>query len=131
MSQTHDRFHGLTTDEYIASGPEELARDAVSFWEIVLHGREGYGLSGPDLIDFVRRNLLELFAHGAKPVMGGDKVYLWGRVTKYGDEPKETADAIIDEWQKSGRDPDIGGVWFATPNVFEEKRNEGAARRAD
>jgi hypothetical protein len=30
----------------------------------------------------------------------------------------------IDEWQKSGRDPDVGDVWFATPNVYEEKRNK-------
>ncbi len=31
------------------------------------------------------------------------------------------ADAIIDEWLKGGRDPDFGGIWFATPNVYEEK----------
>jgi hypothetical protein len=67
--------------------------------------------------------LRALFAKGAKPVTGGDKVYLWGQVTKYGDEPEEMADAIIDESQKSGRDPDACDIWFATPNVYEEKLN--------
>jgi hypothetical protein len=122
MSQMRDRYSGETVDECIAGWVAELARDATSLWHIVTDGREGFGLSGPLLIHFVRRSLLALFVAGAKPVMGGDKIYIWGRVTKYGDEPQQMADAIIDEWQKSGRDPTIGGIWFATPNVYEEKR---------
>jgi hypothetical protein len=58
-------------------------------------------------------------------VQGGDGDYLWDRVTKYGDEPRQMAEAIIDEWQKSGRDPDAGGIWFATPNVYEERCDGG------
>jgi hypothetical protein len=27
------------------------------------------------------------------------------------------------------RDPDIGAIWFASPNVNEEKRDEGAANK--
>jgi hypothetical protein len=123
MSQTDHRYHGLTADEWITATPDELVRDAVSFWEIVSDGREGFALSGPGLIDFVRRSLMALFAAGAKPVMGKiDPDYLWGRVTKYGDDPQQMTDAIIDEWQKSGRDPDAGGIWFATPNVYGERR---------
>jgi len=123
MSQLRDRYYGQTVDEWIAAGPAELARDAIGLWQIVSFGRQGFGLSGPELIDFVRRNLLEMFAKGAKPVTGDvKKVYHWVRLTKYGDDPGKMADAIIDEWQASGRDPDYGGVWFATPNVYEEKR---------
>jgi hypothetical protein len=125
MTEKRHRRYGKTVDEWIATTPGVLARDAHSLWHIMLDGREGFGLSGPELIDFVRRSLLALFAAGAKPVKGGDKVYLWGRVTKYGDDPEKMADAIIDEWQKSGRDPDIGGIWFATPNVYEEKKRTG------
>jgi hypothetical protein len=122
MSLARDRYFGQTEEDWISGWVEELDRDATSLWHIVTAGREGFELSGPELIDFVRRSLAALFAAGAKPVKGGDKIYLWGRVTKYGDDPEKMADAIIDEWQKSGRDPDIGGIWFATPNVFEEKR---------
>jgi hypothetical protein len=122
MDETQKRYEGLTIDEWIDAGLEELARDAIGLWHIVLDGREGFGLSGPELIDFVRRNLLALFAHGAKPVIGDvDHIYIWRPLTKYGDEPHQMADAIIDEWLKSGRDPDYGGIWFATPNVYEEK----------
>jgi hypothetical protein len=122
MNQIRDRYSGETVDECIAGWVAELARDATSLWHIVTDGREGFGLSGPELIDFVRRSLLALFAAGAKPVTGdAQKVYIWVRLNKYGEKPEEMADAIIDEWQKSGRDPSPGGVWFATPNVYEEK----------
>ncbi len=123
MNQLRDRYFGLTVEEWIARTPGELARDAVGLWQILAAGRQGFGLSGPKLIDFVRRSLLALFAKGAKPVTGDvNKVYIWARLTNYGDDPEKMADAIIEEWQKSGRDPDYGGVWFATPNVYEEKR---------
>jgi hypothetical protein len=125
MTEKRHRRYGRTVDEWIAGWVAELARDATGLWHIVTAGREGFGLSGAELIDFVRRSLLALFAAGAKPVMGGiDKDYIWGRLTKYGDDPQQMADAIIDEWQKSGCDPDYGGVWFATPNVYEERRDE-------
>jgi hypothetical protein len=124
MSQMRDRYSGETVDQCIAGWVAELARDATSLWHIVTDGREGFGLSGPLLIHFVRRSLLALFAAGAKPVIGDvTKVYHWVRLKQYGETPEEMTDAIIDEWQKSGRDPTIGGIWFATPNVFEEKRS--------
>ena len=122
MSLKRERYFGQTVDECIAEWVEELARDATSLWHIVTAGREGFEFSGAELVDFVRRSLLALFTAGAKPVKGGDEVYLWDRVTKYGDDPQQMTDAIIDEWQKSGRDPTIGGIWFATPNVYGERR---------
>jgi hypothetical protein len=123
MSLKRDRYFGQTEQEVITGWVEELARDATSLWHIITAGREGFELDGPELIDFVRRSLMALFAAGAKPVMGKiDPDYLWGRVTKYGDDPRQMTDAVIDEWQKSGRDPDAGGIWFATPNVYGERR---------
>jgi hypothetical protein len=128
MTEKRHRRYGNTVDEWIAGWVAEPARDATGLWHIVTAGRDGFGLSGPELIDFVRRSLLALFAAGAKPVIGDvTKVYHWVRLKQYGDTPEEMADAIIGEWQKSGCDPDHGGVWFATPNVYEEKRGEGAA----
>jgi len=122
MSQKRDRYFGQTVEECIAEWVEELARDATSLWHIVTAGRDGFGFEGAELIAFVRAGLLALFAAGAKPVRGSSGDYLWDRVTKYGDDPQQMTDAIIDEWQKSGRDPDAGGIWFATPNVYGERR---------
>jgi hypothetical protein len=123
MSQRRDRYYGWTVDEWIAATPGELTRDAVSLWEIVSFGRQGFGLSGPELIDFVRRSLLALFEKGAKPVVGAnDGVHLWMPLTNYSGDAEDTARTIIDEWQQSGRDPDAGGIWFALPQVYEYKR---------
>jgi hypothetical protein len=123
MTEKHHKLYKWTVDEWIAAVPNELSRDAIGLWHIVSTGRNGFGLSGAELVDYVRRNLLALFANGAKPVIGGiDKEYLWGRVGKYGDDPQQMADAIIDEWLTSGHDPDAGDVWFATPNVYGERR---------
>jgi len=123
MTDKRDRFYGDTVEERIAKIATELARDAIGLWQIVSFGREGFALSGTELVDFVRRSLLELFARGAKPVTGSlDNVHIWTPLKNYGDTPEEMSRAIIDEWQRSGRDPDFGGVWFAVPQVYEEKR---------
>jgi hypothetical protein len=119
-----DRFYGDTIDEWIAKTPAELSRDAVGLWEIVSFGREGFDLSGQELIDFVRRSLLALFDKGAKPVTGAaDNVHIWTPLSDYGDDPAEMSGTIIEEWQRSGQDPDFGGIWFALPHVYEQKRS--------
>jgi hypothetical protein len=123
MSEKRDRFYGDTVEERITKVAAELARDAIGLWQIVSFGREGFALSGAELVDFVRRSLLELFAKGAKPVTGAlDNVHIWTQLKSYGDTPEEMSRTIIDEWQRSGHDPDFGGVWFALPHVYEEKR---------
>ncbi len=116
------KYYGHTVEEWIEKVPGELAVDAVGLWQIVSSGRAGFGLSGDELVDYVRRNLFALFAKGAKPVRGAfDNIHIWTLVD-YGNTPEEMADGIIKEWLRSGRDPDVGGVWFALPHIYEEGR---------
>jgi hypothetical protein len=123
------KFYGDTVEEWIEKVPGELAVDAVGLWQIVSTGREGFGLSAGELVDYVRRNLLALSAKGAKPVQGAlDNVHIWTLVD-YGDTAEEMADAIINEWLNSGRDPDVGDVWFALPHIYEEKRSHDSPQK--
>ncbi len=116
------RLYGTPVEEWIAAVPNELPIDAVGLWQIVPAGREGFELSGQELIEFVRLNLLALLEKGAKPVIGAaDGIHYWTLVP-YGETPAEMADAIIEEWTSSGREPDVGDVWFALPHIYEAKR---------
>jgi hypothetical protein len=123
MIQKRHRTYGCTIDEWISATPGGLDRDAEGLWHIVSAGRQGFGLSGPELIDFVRRSLLALFAKGARPVQGAsDGVHVWTPLEKYTGDAETMAQTIIDEWQASGRDPDAGDIWFALPHIYQQKR---------
>jgi hypothetical protein len=116
------KLYGTPVEEWIAAVPNELPIDAVGLWQIVPAGREGFGLSGEELIEFVRLNLLGLLESGAKPVIGAaDGIHIWTLVP-YGDNAVEIADAIIEEWITSGLEPDGGDIWFALPHIYESKR---------
>ncbi len=125
-SEPRDRFDGSTIEDSIMRVPAELAVDAVGLWQVVAAGRQGFDLSGGDLYSFVRQHIMALLEKGAKPVIGSaDKMYFWVAVD-YGKTPDEIADAILMEWQNSGREPDVGGVWFALPHIYEAKRTNRA-----
>jgi hypothetical protein len=127
--ELRDKFYGDTIEERIEKVPAELLVDAVGLWQIVSFGREGFGLSGDKLVDYVRRHLFALFAKGAKPVQGAmDNIHIWTLVN-YGETAEQMADAIINEWRNSGRDPDVGSVWFALPHIYEEKRSHDAPKK--
>ena len=116
--ELRDKFYGQTIDEWISTLPGELPVDAVGLWQIVSFGREGFGLSGEELEDLVRRGIKELFAKGAKPVVGAmDGIHVWTTVD-YGNNVASVSEAIIEEWRNSRRDPDAGDVWFALPHIF-------------
>jgi hypothetical protein len=122
MMELRDKYYGQTVDEWISTLPGELPVDAVGLWQIVSFGREGFGLSGDELVNFVRRGIEELFAKGAKPVLGAmDGVHVWTTVD-YGSTSESMSRAIIAEWRNLGRDPDEGDVWFALPHIFNAKR---------
>jgi hypothetical protein len=128
--ELRDKFYGDTIEERIKKVPAELVIDAVGLWQIVSFGREGFGLSGDKLVDYVRRHLFALFAKGARPVRGAlDGVHIWTLVN-YGETPEEMADAIINEWQNSGRDPDVGSVWFALPHIYNETLSHDAPKKS-
>jgi hypothetical protein len=116
------RRYGTTIDEWTSAIPEELPIDAVGLWQIVPAGRDGFGLSGNELVEFVRACVMALLGKGAKPVIGSrDGDYIW-RLANYGETPEQIADAIIAEWQRSGREPDAGGPWFALPHIYQHTR---------
>jgi hypothetical protein len=114
--------YGRTVSDWIGLTAGELVRDAVGLWQIVPDGRTGFGLGGPDLVDFVRKSVLVLLKRGAKPVRGGRGTgYNWIVQPQYGTTDADIADAVIAEWLAAGRDPDFDGVWFALPHVYQEK----------
>jgi hypothetical protein len=114
------RRYGTTIDEWIAAVPEELPVDAVGLWQIVPAGRDGFGLSGTELVKFVRTCVLALLAKGAKPVVGAsDNLHIW-QIVHYGDTSEQIADAVIAEWQRSGHEPGFGDIWFALPHIYEQ-----------
>src|SRR5436190_1882358 len=122
-----DKFYGSTIEERLELVAGELPIDAVGLWQFVSFGRQGFGLSGADLVDYVRRQILVLLAKGAKPVKGvRDGSHYW-RVVDYGKSPEEIADAIIAEWQASGREPGPGEPWFALPHIYEATTHDPKA----
>lgn len=117
------KYYGTTVQEWISKVPGELPVDAVGLWQIVSSGREGFGLSGDALVDFVSRCLTGLLNAGAKPVIGAtDNEHIW-MLVDYGDKPETIIETIIREWHNAGRDPDGGDVWFALPHIYEEMRS--------
>ena len=114
--------YGRTARAWMTLTAGELVRDAVGLWQIVPDGRTGFGLDGPELVQFVRNSVLVLLKRGAKPVRGGRGTgYNWIVQPHYGTTDAEIADAVIAEWLAAGRDPDFDGVWFALPRVYQEQ----------
>lgn len=117
-SELRDKYFGQTIAEYFEELRKELSVDAVGLWQIVGIGGESFGLSGEQLADFVRQGILALLAKGAKPVVQATHgVHDWIPVD-YGDTAEDISNAIIAEWHKSGREPSVGDVWFALPELF-------------
>jgi hypothetical protein len=112
---------GTPLSEWIQHRADELAHDEVGFWQIVPEGRNGFGLAGADLDEFVRRTLLSLFAKGAVPVRHvreSGRVWTWQK--SYGASAEEMAEAIVREWVREGRpDPDLGDLWFGLKDTLD------------
>ena len=117
--QATDRF-GQTVREYIDTVAGELPIDAVGLWQIVPAGRQGFGLSGDDLTEFVHQCVLALLAQGATPVVGGGGTeYDWLLQPQYGETVSDIAEAVINEWLAAGAvDCNPGGLWFALPSRY-------------
>jgi hypothetical protein len=116
-------IYGHTIAEHIQTVPGELPIDAVGLWQILPDGRECFGLSGDDLIEFVRLCIFALLEKGAVPVSGGKGTgYDWVHQPQYGKTKEDIADAIINIWQawlaavERGDivvSDDLGEMWFA------------------
>lgn len=121
---TRHKLYGHTVAEHIHTISDELGVDAVGLWQIVPAGRYGFDLSEADLSEFVRRCVLALLEHGAKPVVGGAGTeYDWILQPQYGESNEEIANAVVSEWCATGADDcDPGGLWFALPSQHVGKR---------
>ena len=116
---TPNKFCGTPLGEWLESKPNELDIDAVPL-DFISSLRSEFGLGGDDLEQAVRELLERLMARGAKPIQGhSDDGGYWTRVTRFGDEPSQIVEGVIREWHASGRDPEIGDVWFASPEFIE------------
>ena len=114
----HKRY-GTPMSEWIELVPGELTQDAVGIFQIVPAGRDGYGLTGSDLSEFVRRCIHGLLDAGAVPVRGGKGTgYGWILQKQYGTSKSEITEALIAEWLAMPDDPLVlcgEGIWFALP----------------
>lgn len=125
--RTHYRT-GHTIEEYLAEAPDELTVDAVGMWQIIGAGKGGFRLEGKELEDFVRRYIRGLLMHGARPVVGlSDGPPDWRIETRYGATAKAIDDAVVAEWLASDVDPDLTGLWFATPQWLRDEAPDETA----
>lgn len=118
-SEIRDNDSGQTISEVIAHIPDELAIDAVGIWHIVPIGQGNFGLSGSELVSFMRRAIIALLDAGAVPVRAvPGSGYEWVRQKQYGDARDQIAEAVIEEW-KAVPDNTIAQIthcpWFAKP----------------
>jgi hypothetical protein len=112
-------FFDMPLSEWISAIPNEFDTDAVGLWEIIPGLQKSFGLSDAELELAIREILAGLLARGARPVFGcSPQEGFWKEATRYGDNPAAIVDAIIEEWHRMGRDPDVGDVWFALPRLF-------------
>jgi hypothetical protein len=113
-SEPVDKHFGVPLSEWISRIPNELDLDAVGLWQVVLDGRDSFDLSGVRLRDFVTRGVIALLRAGAVPVRPSpEKNVFWVRQSCYGSGIEEIASNVVEEWERSGIDPDQDGLWFA------------------
>ena len=117
--QSQHKIYGTAMDVYISQIPGELPQDAVGLWQIVPAGRDGFGLAGGDLINFVRLGLRALMENGAVPVRHNPSSgFVWDIQNQYGQTSEDIISTVIEEWLAMPDDPLIlcgEGVWFALP----------------
>ena len=122
-NEPRHKSYGDTIDEYLALAHNELSDESVGLWSIVPAGRVSFGLAGPALDDFVRRYILTLLAHGAKPVRAAQDTQgrpFWKAQEQYGTGSSAIADAIIHEWHAAGSpDPEWDYLRFARPDMID------------
>lgn len=119
MKRNHEKS-GLSDLEWFHRSVEEAHRDPVGMWQMVKAGRDGFGLRDAALDEFIKDFIIAMLKGGAVPVIG-DKTapFGWSPILQYDNDPESIADALIKDWKSSNNDPDVDGVWFAAPSVWE------------
>lgn len=121
MTEARHVDYGYTVQEAIDLIPGELPIDAVGLWQIVPKARDGFGLKGHELTDFVRRSIHALLDAGAVPVrhQPGSE-FEWDMQNQYGTSRDAITEGVIREWLAMPDDSTIlcgEGVWFARPRI--------------
>lgn len=109
-----DKYFGIPLSEWINRIPNELESDAVGLWQIVIAGKDNFGLSGEDLKRFVERGVATLLRNGATPVRASSRSdAFWEKQFFYGENEEDIVKNVILEWINLGRDPDQDDLWFS------------------
>lgn len=118
MNRNH-RGSGLSDVEWFRRSIDEAHRDPVGMWQMIKAGRDGFGLSGVLLDEFVKDFIVAMLKGGAVPVIG-DKAapFGWRPALHDGSSPEDIAGALVRDWKSSRVDPDVDGVWFAAQSVW-------------
>jgi hypothetical protein len=120
-SEPVDKWTGTPLSQWLELVPGELDVDAVGFWQVIPALRISFGLDDADIERFARLAISNLLAHGARLVVrSGAPGEYWSEVATYGTTPEENIDGVIGEWHALGRDPDVGDLWFARPDLFRD-----------
>lgn len=119
-AEPRHRTFGTTLSEWISLTPRELPIDAVGLWQIVKNLESGYGLSGKALEDAVRSSVEALLAAGALPVQGSRADSRWHLRSDLAKPQEQVLEKVMAYWKTLGRDPDVGDIWFAKREMYEE-----------
>ena len=115
-----NQFLHTTFGKYIEASANELEIDAVALSFVVYNLRRAFDLDGDDLDEAVREVLTRMIVgRDGRPIQGcSDDGGYWSRVTRFGDDPEKIVEDVIREWHESGKDPEIGDIWFASPEFI-------------
>lgn len=125
MNLDQEDDEGWTIRRALEHAHHELT-DLVGIWAIVSIGRDGYGLDGGDLREFVLLYVATLIAHGGIVIEGArDGVHYWKHATRYGKTPVEIAESVVREWIAQGEpDPPVyESIAFTVPDYLAEPQN--------
>jgi hypothetical protein len=122
----HEYRHNVTgtsIDDWFANFPEDIEDIGIGLCLIVMTGRHNFGLTGAELLDFVRRSIYALLEKGGKPRHWGSPSHPDRNIMlHYGnDTNEEIVEGVIAEWLASGGDdPEWGDFWFALPGTLDD-----------
>lgn len=119
--KTH-KTTGVTAEQFADDLCELLAVDAISMWQILITGTEGFDLQGLELEIFTRNVIGRLLTSGAVPVHGsGTEPYFWITADNAGQPRNEIIDELMRNYQDIQARPDFDFIDFFELPWFSKK----------
>lgn len=106
------KYTGKSIDNHMEDLKFDLDYDLVFFGYAIDVGRNSFDLSGPPLIDFVRRCFLEVLNHGGILHADEGSDPLWMQAAQAGLTNEQLADRFIEIWQSLEKEPDWWSLHF-------------------